>query len=73
MVKNIFIITLLCLCIWMGSRIIVLEKYHNASRMNFYCTEYLNPLDVMKRDKCLNNTETRIHWIGHLIYGLKIL
>ena len=72
MVKNIFIIALLCLCVWMGGRIIVLEKYSNASRWN-YCSEYLNPLDIMKRDKCLNNTETRIHWIWDLLSGLKIL
>ena len=72
MVKNIFIITLLCLCVWMGSRIVVLEKYHYASQLNV-CSEYLNPLDIMKREKCLNNQELRIHWIGDLLSGLKIL
>ena len=71
MIKNIFIITLLCLCIWMGSRIIVLEKYHYASQLN-YCSEYSNPQDLMKRNKCLNDKETRISWIFHLLYGMNI-
>ena len=71
MEKNIIIVGLLCLCVWMGHRIVVLENYHYASQLNF-CNEYANGADLVKREKCLNNTETRTSWWWNLTYGLKI-
>ena len=71
MAKNIVIVGLLGLCIWFGHRIVVLENYHYASQLNM-CSEYANPVDLVRREKCFNDTETRTSWLWHLAYGLEI-
>ena len=71
MAKNIVILGLVCICVWFGHRIVVLENYHYASSLNF-CSEYANAMNLVKREKCLNEKETRTSWAWHLAYGLKI-
>ncbi len=69
------IIFLSCLCIWMGSRIVVLENYRYASQSGI-CAEYYDPdtfENFMRREKCLNEAQTRTHWLWHLIYGMELL
>lgn len=86
MTKNLAIFALLSICIWFGSRIVVLEKYHYASQLNL-CTENITELSnahvtdfstestiaLIIRDECLIEAETRTHWLWHLAYGLNIL
>ena len=70
MKKNIMIVALMCLCVWFGNRVVVLENYRYAAQLNM-CSEYAT--DLFEREKCLQETETRAHWMWHLLYGLKIL
>ena len=72
MLKNFIIIGLLCLCVWMGNRIVVLDRYNYASRLNM-CSEYANPADLIGRHNCLKKMETRTNWMWHLANGLNIL
>ena len=69
MLKNFIIIGLLCLCVWMGNRIVILDRYNYASRLNM-CSEYANPADLVRRHNCLKKVETRTNWMWHLVYGL---
>ena len=70
--KNLILVVLVILCVWMGHRVVVLENYHYASRLNM-CSEYANAADLMKREICLNEKETRTHWGWSLAYGLNLL
>ena len=70
--KNLILVVLVILCVWMGHRVVVLENYHYAVQLNF-CNEYANPSDLAKREQCLNEKEVRTHWVWNLAYGLKIL
>jgi hypothetical protein len=70
--RNLIISVLVVLCVWMGHRVVVLENYHYASSLNM-CNEYANAIDLMKREICLNEKETRTSWVWTLAYGLKIL
>ena len=67
--KNAAILILLVLLYWFGSTIVELENYGYASTIGM-CSEFANPLE---RVECLQNTETRTHWIFHLLYSLNIL
>ena len=69
--KNLIILVLVAVCVWMGHRVVVLENYHYASMMNF-CSQFANAADLVKRERCLNATQTRTNWGWHLAYGLKI-
>mgnify|MGYP003628419400 FL=1 len=77
MAKNFIIIGLLFLCVWMGSRIVVLDNYSYAARLN-NCSEYLTPEYatpdyLLRRHYCLNETKARTNWMWNLAYGLNIL
>ena len=63
------IIILGALLVWFGSIIVELENYKYASMLGF-CSEIQLP---HMRHECLLNTETRTHWIGHLIYALGLM
>ncbi len=68
--EKIIIAVLLVILIWFCTAIVRLENYHYAVQVGF-CQEYSN-LDLVKKDECLNKTETRTNWTWHLLYGLKI-
>ena len=60
---------LLLMVIYEALQIIRLEKYHYASQLG-YCQEIV---DLVERDQCLNEKETRTSPVWHLKYGLKLL
>jgi hypothetical protein len=63
------VVTLLLTNIYQAAHIIRLEKYHYASQLN-YCQEIE---ELITRDRCLNETETRKNRIYHLLYGLELM
>lgn len=70
--KNVALIVMAALLLWFASAIIRLERYHYASMLGM-CDRYAGVLERVKKDRCLERTETRISPVYHLIYGLNIL
>jgi len=68
-IERLTILFLLALLIWFGAAISRVGEYHHAATLRF-CDEHV---DIVKRNRCLNNTQTRMHSLGHLLYGLRIL
>lgn len=58
--------------VWFGATIVRLENYHYAVQVGV-CSEHQGVENLIKRDECLNKTESRTNAIWHLLYGLKIL
>jgi hypothetical protein len=58
----------------LGSTVVRLENYRYANLVGF-CSDYdiKNPVERINREECLNATQTRTHWIGHLLYALRII
>lgn len=69
--KNVIIVGLLGLLVWFGTVIIRLESYHYASQLGMCDAANSPPPDLLQRDKCLNETETRTGWYWHLYYALR--
>jgi hypothetical protein len=69
--KNAVIAVLAILVVWLSLQIIRLERYHYASFLSM-CMEQdqSDPVATVKRDRCLNNTETRTSSLAHLWYGV---
>lgn len=67
--STIIIVVLVLIIIYQSLQIIRLERYHYASQLN-YCQEME---DLVKRDDCLNEKETRTSPIYHLLYGLELM
>ena len=63
------VVVLVLIIIYQAVQIIRLERYHYASQVGF-CQEIE---ELVARDKCLNETETRTSPIYHLLYGLKLM
>jgi len=70
--ERIIIILLITLLVWFGLTIVRLENYHYANQVGF-CNEYSSLENLLEKDKCLNEKETRTNPIWHLFFGLKIL
>jgi len=70
--KNLAIIALLAMLLWFGSAIIRLERYHYASMLGM-CDQHAGLAALVKRDRCIERTETRTSPVYHLIYGLRLL
>lgn len=66
------IIALLIVVVVLGRAVVRLENYHYASFVGL-CSEYdaANPMQTVEREKCLHGTETRIHWIFHIIPAIR--
>lgn len=60
-------IVLVALIAVLGWRVVELERYRYAASLNL-CSEF--GADLVRRDACLRNQETRTHWAWHLYYGL---
>ncbi len=58
----------------LGSTVVRLENYRYANFVGF-CSDYdiKNPVERINREECLNKTQTRTHWIWHLLYALRII
>jgi hypothetical protein len=70
--ERIIIVMLLLLLVWFGNTIVRLESYHYANQVGF-CLEYNFPEQGIQKDDCLNEKETRVSFIWHLVYALNIL
>lgn len=70
--KKIIIIILLFLLVWFGLVIVRLENYHYASQVGF-CDEFSGLENLIQKDNCLNDAQTRTNSFWHIIYGLGIL
>lgn len=76
--KNVTICLLIIITAWLAFRVIDLENYRYANSIGM-CTQskdgafYFSALELVQREKCLYEAETRTspHW--HLLYGLKVL
>lgn len=67
----ILVVVLLGVTLWFGSAIIRLENYHYASQVGF-CDELSGLENLIQKDQCLNEAQTRTNSFRHLLYGLKI-
>lgn len=67
----VIIILLLGLLFWFGAAIVRLENYHYAVQVGF-CSEFSGPENLIQKDKCLNQVQTRTSPIWNLFYGLNI-
>lgn len=55
----------------LGSAVARLENYRYANFVGF-CSDYdiKNLEERIKREECLNKTQTRTHWIWHILNAL---
>ena len=60
--------------VMLGAAVVRLENYRYANFVGM-CSEYgtVDPVQRIKREDCLENTQTRTHWIWHILYGVKVL
>ncbi len=69
------IIIALCVAAFaLGSAVARLENYRYANFLGS-CSEYAitDPVQRIKRESCLENTQTRTSWLWHILYGLKLI
>ena len=55
--------------------VVRLENYRYADSVGM-CSEFSNRDDSAQRrqrEKCLLNSQTRTHWLWHVLYGTRIL
>ena len=69
--KNLAIVVLAVIVVWLSLQVIRLESYHYASFLGM-CAEQdpKDPVAFAKRHQCLSETETRTSRVWHLWYGL---
>jgi hypothetical protein len=60
--------------IWSASAVVRLENYRYANFLGS-CSQFniADPMQRVKREICLEQSETRTSWVWHLLYGLKII
>ena len=69
--KNLIIVALLVLIVWLSETVVRLENYHYASFLGF-CSKFEgSPFANLKRDECLFKVETRNNGLWNLYYALK--
>jgi hypothetical protein len=71
MIKNVVIFVLVICVLVLSNVVIRLENYHYASVVGM-CKEYNpnDPMQTVKRQKCLNNTETRTTPLAHIFFAI---
>ena len=75
--KSVLVALVILLSLLVGllaEAVVRLENYRYANFIGF-CNEYTvtSPMQRIKREECLENTQTRPHWSWHILYGLKFL
>jgi hypothetical protein len=57
-----------------GACVVRLENYRCANFVGM-CSKYniADPIQRIQREDCLEKTQSRTHWFGHLLHGLKVL
>lgn len=70
--KNVVIVVLIILVVWLSAAVVRLENYHYASAVGL-CGEFDGKTmeDRAARHQCLNNTTTRTNFLWHLFYALQ--
>jgi hypothetical protein len=70
----IVVVSLVVAVIVLTHAIVRLENYRYANFVGF-CTDFdiKDPQQRIKREACLNNTQTRTHWLFHVAYGVGLL
>ena len=68
------IVALSIAVVLLGAAVVRLENYRYANFVGM-CLEYgiNDPKERIKREDCLENTQTRTHWFWHILYGLRVL
>jgi hypothetical protein len=68
------VIVLSMLVILLGAAVVRLENYRYASSIGI-CAELTNsdPVQRLKHETCLDQSQTRTHWFWHVLYGVKVL
>ena len=63
---------LLSIVVLLSATVVRLENYRYSNFVGF-CSQYniADPQQRIKREDCLNSTESRTHWVWHLLYGLR--
>lgn len=66
-VRTWIIVGLAAVVWWFGATIVRLENYRYANQMGFCSSpEFKWPEGMMRREDCLNRTQTRTHSLWHL-------
>ncbi|RZN31277.1 hypothetical protein CWO90_17580 [Bradyrhizobium sp. Leo121] len=71
----VLVAVLLLVVIVLGASVVRLENYRYADSLGM-CSEFFSrddPRKRMERERCLETSQTRTHWLWHLLYGTKIL
>ena len=70
--RGLYIATIIVLAlavVVLASAVVRLENYRYANSVGS-CREF----DIgSKREKCLEATQTRTHWLWHIVYGIGLL
>lgn len=74
LIAAITIAVLLIVVVWLGSAVVRLENYRYANFVGL-CGQFniADQTQRIKRENCLEDTNTRTSWAWHLLYGLRIL
>jgi hypothetical protein len=64
------VVALAVVVVMLGRAVVRLENYRYADYLGF-CDKFdrSDPRQVLAREDCLNNTETRSHWFWHLLHA----
>lgn len=71
----VLIVVLTIIVVMLGTAVVRLENYRYADSIGM-CSEFFSREDPAKRltrEECLANSQTRAHWLWHILYGTKIL
>ena len=67
------IVVLAVAVVVLASAVVRLENYRYANSVGVACREFDSPLQRSEREKCLEATQTRTHWLWHIVYGIGLL
>ena len=66
------IVALALIAAALGAAVVRLENYRYANSLGF-CSQYSlkDPIDLHRREECLNKVQTRTHAAWHIFYAVK--
>jgi hypothetical protein len=67
--RNVLIVVLVSVVVWLASVIVRLENYRYANSIGM-CSEHV---DLIQKENCLNAQETRTSPLWHLAYALGLI
>jgi hypothetical protein len=74
MTTIVFLVMLVAMVVVLTSAVVRLENYRYANFLGA-CTEFdiTKSQQRIEREKCLEATQTRTHWLWHVLYGVGLL